>query len=60
MKIKICPECQSPDIILYIPQIRNYKCRNCGYIGTFVLTKDIDVKENDKSKKRNKKLEKSL
>ena len=60
MKVKVCPRCKSRNIILYIPQLGNYKCRDCGYVGTFVLTEDFEVEKNDKSKKRNEKSKKSL
>ena len=37
-KIKFCPECGSPNIEWLLPQVwSKWRCKNCGYIGAFIL-----------------------
>jgi len=34
-----CPKCGSGDIFTVLPQTwSKYKCRDCGYIGVFVVS----------------------
>jgi len=60
MKLKVCPICKSTDVFLYMPHLGTYRCRNCGYTGFLILTEDVKVLKNDKSKKRNQKSKKSI
>lgn len=49
MKIKICPKCKSSNIILYMGgQFGKYKCKDCGYIGPFIIEKTIKIKKKKK------------
>lgn len=42
-----CPECGSPDLYYEAGLITGYKyhCKKCGYIGAFVIEKDIEEKK---------------
>lgn len=46
MKAKICPNCKSPDIYLWLGGNLGiiYKCKNCGYRGPIILEK-VEKKE---------------
>ena len=37
MRKKLCPECKSEDIVE--EQKGKYKCRKCGYFGSYVIEK---------------------
>jgi predicted RNA-binding Zn-ribbon protein involved in translation (DUF1610 family) len=39
-----CPQCGSADLYYEAGLITGYKyhCKNCGYIGAFVIEKDLD------------------
>jgi len=39
-----CPQCGSSDLYYEAALITGYKyhCKKCGYIGAFVIEKDID------------------
>lgn len=42
-----CPECGSADLYYESALITGYKyhCKKCGYIGAFVIEKDIEEAE---------------
>ncbi|MBN1677849.1 MAG: hypothetical protein JW880_04850 [Candidatus Thermoplasmatota archaeon] len=42
-----CPQCGSADLYYEAALITGYKyhCKKCGYIGAFVIEKDIEKKE---------------
>lgn len=42
--VKICPNCKSDNIVLYMGGILGvqYECKNCGYIGPLVIEKELD------------------
>jgi transposase-like protein len=41
MKVLICPECKSNNVTYYLGGELGYqyRCKDCGYIGAFVLEK---------------------
>ena len=42
MKQKICPKCKSSDIIFNAGgQTGKYECKNCGYVGAFIIEQEI-------------------
>jgi len=42
MKFKICPKCQSKNIVLDVGGITGkYKCKDCGYVGVLVIHEDV-------------------
>jgi ribosomal protein L37AE/L43A len=41
MKISVCPRCRSKDIELYMPDMRIYRCRTCGYVGGLVIEEEV-------------------
>lgn len=45
MRILECPKCGSPDLYYEAGLVTGYKyhCKRCGYIGAFVIERDIDV-----------------
>ena len=47
--VLVCPQCGSADLYYEAALITGYKyhCKKCGYIGAFVIEKDID-QENEK------------
>ncbi len=46
--VATCPECGSADIIYEAGMMlgQKYRCLSCGYIGSFILEKEIEVEEN--------------
>jgi len=42
-----CPQCGSADLYYEAALITGYKyhCKKCGYIGAFVIEKDIEKEE---------------
>lgn len=40
-KVLVCPVCNSTDIVYYIGGELGYqyRCKNCGYVGAFILEK---------------------
>lgn len=40
-KVLICPVCNSTDVVYYIGGELGYqyRCKNCGYVGAFILEK---------------------
>jgi len=44
-----CPQCGSSDLYYEAALITGYKyhCKKCGYIGAFVIEKDLDDYVND-------------
>ena len=40
-KVLVCPVCNSTDVVYYIGGELGYqyRCKNCGYIGAFILEK---------------------
>ncbi len=40
-KVLVCPECNSTDVVYYVGGELGYqyRCKNCGYIGAFILEK---------------------
>ncbi len=52
MKVKKCPQCGSLNIVMDIGGITGtWRCKSCGYVGTFFVEKKIDEKEIEKAKK---------
>lgn len=53
MKIKKCPQCGSVNLV---PEIGGatgqWKCKSCGYIGSFFIEQTIDEKELKKFKEK--------
>lgn len=55
MKIKKCPKCGSYNIVMDIGGITGtWKCKACGYVGSFFLEKEIDEEELKKQQKGGK------
>ena len=45
--MKICPNCESTNITLYMGgQFGTYECKDCNYIGAFVIEKDEEKKDS--------------
>lgn len=44
-----CPQCGSADLYYEAALITGYKyhCKNCNYIGAFVIEKDIEDEEKE-------------
>lgn len=43
MKITVCPNCGSRRITLCAGgQIGQYRCEDCGYVGSLVIEQDIE------------------
>jgi len=42
--VLVCPECGSADLYYETALITGYKyhCKKCGYIGAFVIEKDME------------------
>ncbi len=40
-KVLVCPVCNSTDVVYYIGGELGYqyRCKNCGYVGAFILEK---------------------
>ncbi len=51
-----CPQCGSADLYYETALITGYKyhCKKCGYIGAFVIEKDIDEFQKEKEEKSEK------
>ncbi len=49
-KVLTCPECGSADLYYENALITGYKyhCKKCGYIGAFVIEKQIEEEEAEK------------
>ncbi len=47
IKVLTCPQCGSADLYYENALITGYKyhCKNCGYIGAFVIEKQIEREE---------------
>lgn len=47
-----CPQCGSADMYYEAALITGYKyhCKKCGYIGAFVIEKDIEEKDEKAEK----------
>ncbi len=45
--VATCPDCGSADVVYEAGMMlgQKYRCLNCGYIGSFVLEKEIEVSE---------------
>ncbi len=45
--VATCPECGSADVVYEAGMMlgQKYRCQKCGYIGSFVLEKEIEVEE---------------
>jgi transposase-like protein len=45
--VATCPECGSADVVYEAGMMlgQKYRCQKCGYIGSFVLEKEIDVEK---------------
>ena len=43
-----CPQCGSADLYYEAALITGYKyhCKNCGYIGAFVIEKELEQQED--------------
>ncbi|MGD0056723.1 MAG: TFIIB-type zinc ribbon-containing protein [Methanomassiliicoccales archaeon] len=50
-KVLVCPECGSPDLYYEAGLLTGYKyhCKRCDYIGAFVIEKDMDEIEEERS-----------
>ncbi len=50
-KVLTCPQCGSADLYYETALITGYKyhCKKCGYIGAFVVEKDMDEYEKERS-----------
>jgi predicted RNA-binding Zn-ribbon protein involved in translation (DUF1610 family) len=48
IKVLTCPQCGSADLYYETALITGYKyhCKRCGYIGAFVVEKEIEEAEN--------------
>jgi len=50
MKLRKCPQCGSFNLVQEIGGITSeWRCKSCGYVGTFFIEKTID--DNDLKKK---------
>jgi transposase-like protein len=40
-KVLVCPVCNSTDVVYYVGGELGYqyRCKNCGYVGAFILEK---------------------
>ena len=45
----VCPDCRSTDVDFELGLItgRKYLCRDCGYVGAFILERKVVVHEDD-------------
>ena len=50
MKIRMCPQCKSTDIELYMGGNLGiqYRCNTCGYIGPLIIEQDITLDGKEK------------
>ena len=46
-KVLLCPQCLSSDLYYEAGMItgQKYHCKRCGYIGSFVLEKEVETDE---------------
>ncbi len=53
MKLKKCPQCGSNELV---PEIGGatgqWRCKNCGYVGSFFIEKTVDEKESKNLKEK--------
>lgn len=49
-----CPQCGSADLYYEAALITGYKyhCKKCGYIGAFVVEKQLEIEEEKKDGQR--------
>ena len=47
--VLVCPQCGSADLYYEAALITGYKyhCKKCGYIGAFVIEKDLENAEDE-------------
>ena len=54
--VKFCPRCGSKNICQIIPQdMTKMECRDCGYVGAFIIEDEIIAEEIRKEYLKNEK-----
>jgi predicted RNA-binding Zn-ribbon protein involved in translation (DUF1610 family) len=52
VKALVCPQCGSTDVFYEAGLVTGYKyhCKNCHYVGAFIIEKEVEVEESDSKK----------
>lgn len=52
VKALVCPQCGSTDVFYEAGLVTGYKyhCKNCHYVGAFIIEKEVEFEESESGK----------